>query len=427
LAEFIQNTEIRDKDVLLGEPSVDDILYLRQNRIVPLPVLFKVDARSPYYHEEQKGSVFYAESWAMTHYLFVTDKQNGTNKVGNYFALLGQRVDPVVAAEKAFGDLKELQSALESYIRASSYKQFTLHSAAAAIDESSYKVKPLTQTDSDAVRADVLAYVQRVKDARELLDEVLKADPNNVQAHETMGFLESREGHIDEARKWYGEAVKLGSQNFLAYFYFANMSMGQGGPEQNKEIEANFRTAIRLNPQFMPAYEQLASVLMLMERYPDALAVLQDSAKVASSPRDSAIVRNRIAQLEQIQAERAQAISDSKAQANSQSSGVVGIVDVVMKHPTEPPSGAKHEMVGVIRNVQCSYPSVIEFSVVGDRETASLYSNDYSKLSFSAIGFTPEGSLSPCSTIEGMKARVQYAESSDKTVDGQVIAVELRK
>jgi len=26
-----------------------------------------------------------------------------------------------------------------------------------------------------------------------------------------------------------------------------------------------------------------------------------------------------------------------------------------------------------------------------------------------------------------MKARVQYAESSDKTVDGQVVSVELRK
>ena len=74
-AEFIQNTEIEDKDVLLGEPSADDILYLRENRLIPLSVLFKVDAKSPYYHEEQKGSVFYAESWALTHYLMVSDHE----------------------------------------------------------------------------------------------------------------------------------------------------------------------------------------------------------------------------------------------------------------------------------------------------------------------------------------------------------------
>ena len=35
--------------------------------------------------------------------------------------------------------------------------------------------------------------------------------------------------------------------------------------------------------------------------------------------------------------------------------------------------------------------------------------------------------MNPCKDFEGMKAHVQYAESSDKTVDGQVIAIELRK
>ena len=55
IAEFFQNTDINNKDVLLGQPSVDDILYLRQQRLIPLPVLLRVDASSPYYHEEQKG------------------------------------------------------------------------------------------------------------------------------------------------------------------------------------------------------------------------------------------------------------------------------------------------------------------------------------------------------------------------------------
>jgi hypothetical protein len=35
--------------------------------------------------------------------------------------------------------------------------------------------------------------------------------------------------------------------------------------------------------------------------------------------------------------------------------------------------------------------------------------------------------MQPCHDFEGMKARVQYAESSDKTVDGQVVSIELRK
>jgi hypothetical protein len=35
--------------------------------------------------------------------------------------------------------------------------------------------------------------------------------------------------------------------------------------------------------------------------------------------------------------------------------------------------------------------------------------------------------MNPCSDFEGRKAKVEFAESPDKSVDGQVIAIELRK
>ncbi|MGA7768587.1 MAG: hypothetical protein WCA27_20485 [Candidatus Sulfotelmatobacter sp.] len=58
LAEFYQTTEIHEKDVSLGEPSAENIQLLRQNRLLPFATLFTVDEKSPYYHEENKGSIF---------------------------------------------------------------------------------------------------------------------------------------------------------------------------------------------------------------------------------------------------------------------------------------------------------------------------------------------------------------------------------
>ena len=343
LAEFFQNTEIRDKDVMIGEASLGNVRILTEFGLIPLNVLFKVDANSPYYHEEEKGSIFYAESWALIHYLYVTDKQNGTDKVGIYMTLLSHREDPVSAAEKAFGDLQKLQDKLTFYIRQSQYMQFHLSSAVAQIDESTYKVRTLKQTESDAVRADVLAYVHRNNDARELLDTVLKADPDNVQAHETMGFLELHDGHIDAARKWYEEAVKLGSQNYFAHFNFANLSMSRGGLEQNKDIESSLRSAIRLNPRFAPSYEQLASVLMSQEQYDDAKALLQTLQKITTNPGKAAMTRRMIAQIEQIQTMRAQAAANAKAEeaemnAKSKTESFI-VVESAPKHPTEPAVG----------------------------------------------------------------------------------------
>jgi hypothetical protein len=116
LAEFYQNTDILGKDVEVGQPSGDDILYLRQNRMLPLATLLGVNSRSPYYHDEQKGSVFYAQSWALTHYLMLSDHDHGRHLIEDYAAALQQNPDPVAAAQKAFGDLNQLGKELSSYV-----------------------------------------------------------------------------------------------------------------------------------------------------------------------------------------------------------------------------------------------------------------------------------------------------------------------
>ena len=60
-------------------------------------------------------------------------------------------------------------------------------------------------------------------------------------------------------------------------------------------------------------------------------------------------------------------------------------------------------------------------------KTYNFYNNDFSKIDLTALGFTPKNSMNPCTDFGGFKARVQYAESSDQTVDGKIFAIELRK
>ena len=466
LAEFFQNTEIRDKEVLLGEPSADDILYLRQQSLIPLPVLFKVDASSPNYHQESKGSVFYSESWALTHYLQVSDREHNTNRVTEYMNLMAHHEDPVIAAEKAFGNLKELQANLVSYIRAAQYKQFVMHSAAAPVDESSYVVRTVTPLEADAERAEILALVKREQEARDLVDAILKSDPSNVKAREVMGSIEFHAGNQEAARKWYGEAVKLDSRSYLANYYFAALSMQNPG-DDDPAVESCLRTAIQVNPKFAPAYDRLATyygmhhtrldealtlaltaikldpgtmyfrlnaanILAASNRYKDAVTVLQSADKLARNPGEVAMVQSRIDQMKQVQQMRAQADQQRQEYATQQSQAApqkVGeVVNVISekKHPDEA-NGPKHSFLGVMRDVTCSYPTVLELRVEGPRNSIKVYNNNFSKIDLTVVGFTPKGSMNPCTDFSGMKARVQYAEAADKTVDGQVIAIELRK
>jgi len=473
LAEFFQNTDFRDNKVFLGEPSAEDILYLRQNQIIPLETLFRVDHNSPYYHQENKGSVFYSESWALTHYLQVTDKEKGTNHVVDYMARMSQHADPVTAAQQAFGDLKQLQKELSAYIEQRSYKQFILSSAAAPIDPASYKLRVLTGPQFEADRADFLAYVGREKDARALLQSVMAADPKNAQARETMGYIEFRGGNQEAARKWFGEAVELDSQSYLANYYFAAMSMSGAGGQQDPRVETSLRAAIKLNPTYAPAYDLLAgwyaqqqrnldeaqilevraveldhgnlmyrgnaaNLLMMRNKLGDAERVLRSAQPFAKSAADSVMIAKRIEQIESIKKSMATdgavivstEVSDQQSvQSNDKSADGTTTANAPPKHAKEPPTGPKHVVLGTIRNVECALPAYLEFQIeiTGKPKPVGVYTNDRYNLDLSALGFTPPPEMDPCRDLNGHHARVRYSESSDKTIDGQILMIELRK
>jgi tetratricopeptide (TPR) repeat protein len=336
LAEFFQNTEFRDTVVLLGEPSRDDLAYLLTHGLIPLRTLLTVDATSPYYHEEQKGTMFYAESWALTHYLEVKDIDGHTNHIGEYLRMIKQQQDPVTSAENAFGDLKQLEDELSKYIRADKFASFQFSSAAAIVDKSSFAVRPLAAAEADTVRANFLARGDRPEDAEALVDAVLKADPDNEQAHETKGFLEMRAGNTAEAKKWYEEAVGLNPKSYLAHYYYAKLSLDEGA--KGNDVESNLRATISLNAGFAPAYDGLAklyanrnekldearmmevsavqldpgnlryrldmaTILSRQAQYKDSLGVLKAAEGLARTPLEVDVVKRMRDQVQQRQAQ----------------------------------------------------------------------------------------------------------------------------
>ena len=468
LAEFYQNTEIRDKEVVLGEPSSENVLLLRRERLMPLPILFRVDQSSPYYHEENRGSIFYAESWALTHYLRVKDRQQNTNHLRDYTELVSQKVDPVTAGTRAFGDLNQLQAALEKYVAQTNFFEFK-GPLVTEVDETTFAIHAMSPAQADAVRADFLAYEQRVKDAKPLLERVLQEDPSNASAHETMGYLEFRQGNLDEARKWYSQAIKLNSQSFLAYYYFAAITMNGArlDSETKPLVESSLRTAIKLNPSFAPSYDQLAvffgmqrenleeahtlclnavqldpgnlryrlntaNILLEMERATDAMAVLQNAMSLAKTPDQVASVQNLLESARQYQSAREQMGREQESAPAIQSpvseTQPAQATSGVPKAPAlEEPHGPRRGVKGTIKDVHCSQPAILELTVKGDGKTLSLHSNNYFKIQFSAVGFTPAGELHPCTDLEGMKARVEFFEASGKSVEGQISSIELSK
>ena len=167
LAEFYQSTEIYDRDVLLGPVDQQHLMLLRHEELLPLATLFTVDEKSPYYLEEKKGHIFYAECWALAHYLTLQDYAEKTTKVLQYTSLVNANVDPVTAAVRVFGDLRKLQRTLELYIAQTSFNHFETK-IPGTVNNLQFDVKSITAAQAQARQAAFLAASGRAEQARAL-------------------------------------------------------------------------------------------------------------------------------------------------------------------------------------------------------------------------------------------------------------------
>jgi tetratricopeptide (TPR) repeat protein len=262
LAQFYENTDFADKAVWLGGTNAQQLGLLKHNDMLPINMLLTVDAASPYYHDEARGSVFYAQAWALTHMLIMSDRNSGRHRVRDYMERLTLGEDAVRAATGAFGDLGKLQAELADYVAQPRFSFMTMPE-----EQSPKAMKIATQTvpdaEADAIRADVMAHTGRLADAETLLENLSAADATPGQALETLGYLRFRAGDYAVAKRWLGEAVAANPESYWArtYLALAEMKLGHNDavdPEADAVIEVELHQALGIDGDFAPAYDALA-------------------------------------------------------------------------------------------------------------------------------------------------------------------------
>jgi tetratricopeptide (TPR) repeat protein len=279
LAEFYGHTQIDDKSVGMGHPDADLLAELRKETFIPLNVLFKVDQNSPYYNEARKTSIFYAESWALTHYLMLGDRAAHRAQFVSYLRAVGRGETQEQAAGEAFGDLRKLQADLLSYIGHAAFFYMKVP-AVAKVSDNDLKVRELPGAEADAYRGGFAAVRGRSEDAKQILAEAQRLDPNVALVQEYLGISHFFEGASDKALISISKAIQLDPNNTFTRFFRAEIAIRSGGTiPRNPQVEDDLRQAITLSPNFPPPYALLASCLANQdEKLPEALSLAQKAA-----------------------------------------------------------------------------------------------------------------------------------------------------
>jgi tetratricopeptide (TPR) repeat protein len=296
LAEYYSTFDVSDGDkkITLGAP-VRNHVYLLRERFMPLQDLLHVTHGSPAYNESDKNGVFYAESWALVHYLLQGNKGQRVAQLGRFSSLVAAGKPVEESFQQAFQtDFKTMEKELQNYVKNSTYQVQVFDLAKPLVFDAEMQTAPLSEGEAQAYLGDLLLHTNRLDDADARLRQALSLSPDSAQAHASLGMVRVRQNKFDEAEAELKRAVEGNSQNYLAHYYYADAvfrkTVGEGRivtsfpADDARSMRAELRRAIELNPAFAESYYELAFVsLVTGEEMDEAARLLAQARKLEPS------------------------------------------------------------------------------------------------------------------------------------------------
>lgn len=282
LAEYYSTFAVQGSDrVLVGAAVPAHLYHLRSEALLPPETLFAVDNKSPYYNEESKQSIFYAQAWLLIHYLMQTD--GGVRR-----AELVRFVDSLLTGtpiERAFREsfrlsYGEIQTALALYAQTfDANRPVDTYRNQLALNQN-YSFEPLREAEVWAYHGD-LALHMHLLDAKTYLERALQLDPAQTRALTALGLLYSEAGEFARARPLLERALAAGAgaDNFYLHFRYAEAFLRESeadplalvgiSADRIARMRASLKAAIAANPDHYDSYRLLAYLSLLNDQYLD--------------------------------------------------------------------------------------------------------------------------------------------------------------
>jgi Flp pilus assembly protein TadD len=266
LAEFFSTLAAEGNRMGIGKPPIGRLAYITQEAsMMPLDRLFGVTHGSPEYLGRSHSGVFYSQSWALTHMLFVDSRYKAG--MGEFTRLVVNGMPSADALMKVYGKTPEnVGRDLYNYVRQSQYTYFL----ADYRSPEAVRNRPTRRVDTfeaDLVRANLLANMrERESDARTVFERLSGERPDDLTLLESRAFFEMQHGRMEQARPHLRRATELGSTNPWVYRTYAVIE-----PERRSEL---LTRAFEMSPDNLELRLQYASLRLSEKRPGEALAAL---------------------------------------------------------------------------------------------------------------------------------------------------------
>ena len=278
IAEYYEQFTIENDDkVTLGGLDQNNLLYLQQNKLIPLETFFNIDNYTLHQQGNDGAGIFYAQAWALMHYFMQSSEGARNPQMSKFLNLLLAGKPSKESFTEAFQtDYATMEKELKKYVEQRTFRVSIATFKNKLTFDADLKTAPLSEANAKAILGDLLYHSNRVSEAEAQLQTALTLDADSVPANTTLGLVKARQRNFPEAKKYLEKAVALDDNNYLVQYHYA-FALSREGMNANDfvthyddALEAKMRQALKkaiaLNPDYAESYALYAFVSIVQNR-----------------------------------------------------------------------------------------------------------------------------------------------------------------
>jgi tetratricopeptide (TPR) repeat protein len=482
LAEYYQTLKIEnDQKVVLGAPQKRHLELLSQNKLIPFDAFFNTDNYTLAQQGEDGAGLFYAQAWALMHYLQHGEGGARKPQMYKFLDLVMSGRAPREAFSEAFQtDYASMERELKKYIEQNNYYVSEINFKNRLTFDLEMQTKPLSEAEAKTYLGELLFYFDRLSEAETHFLQDFLLNPNSSRANLNLGKIRAKQGKMDEFARFLAKSIELNPNDFLAHYHYARALSRQGMSEFGfvseyptataNKMRESLKKAIALNPNFAQSYElyafvsvvrnenideaiqylnralkiapgnqqyliRMAELLMWKEDFTNARKIAQKVAKTASEPELKVYAENALERILDYEGQMYSARNPRRHRAEISDRVLTeeelrilrerGLIESLNMMVAKPQKGEKR-ILGSVTKIECQ-PQVIYFTVKAENQVFQLKSDTFETVNLTAYSKEMGNAKFGCGELKQQNLAVIVYRQSNKNeskIAGELKSIE---
>lgn len=293
-AEYLEQFSQKNKrKYRIGEANFSHLKTLAENPMLPAREFFEMTNSSLRNLSRRQANVFYAQAWALTHFIMQKNDADSLRKKDEFIKLIKQGISHEKAFAKAFNkSFDQMQIDLSNYIHRKKFESRDVKFDNDLDFDLKSKYQNISIAEVNVHLGNLLLSQQRYVEAEKYLEKALLENPDLREANLSMASLELKRKNYSEAKKYLEKILESGNPNHFAYYNYAfalsREKISADGfiksfdKADSAKMKFYLRKAIEANPDFTASYNLFALISIVNnEDLETAIQLMQKAVKIA--------------------------------------------------------------------------------------------------------------------------------------------------